>query len=98
MDLNRILREGFIAGCIGAAIVAVWFLIIDSINGHPFFTPAMLGSAVFWGASGTSAVVMEPARIFGYTMIHVSEIGRASCRERVWMEEDAGVGERRKRG
>ena len=50
MDLNRILREGFIAGCIGAASVAVWFLIVDTINGQPLFTPAMLGSAVFWGA------------------------------------------------
>ena len=79
MDLNRILREGFIAGCIGAATVAVWFLIIDSINGHPFFTPAMLGSAVFWGASGTGAVVMEPARIFGYTMIHVSAFVVVGC-------------------
>src|SRR5437879_8191442 len=79
MDLNRILREGFIAGCIGAATVAVWFLIIDSINGHPFFTPAMLGSAVFWGASGTGSVVMEPARIFGYTMIHVSAFVVVGC-------------------
>ena len=33
MDLNRILREGFIAGCIGAAVVAAWFLVVDSING-----------------------------------------------------------------
>jgi len=72
MDLNRILREGFIAGCIGAATVAIWFLAVDSINGHPLFTPAMLGSAVFWGATGSEHVIIEPARIFGYTMIHVS--------------------------
>ncbi len=68
MDLNRILREGFIAGCIGAAAVAVWFLVVDVINGQPFFTPAMLGSAVFWGATGSEHVVVEPGRIFGYTM------------------------------
>ena len=72
MDLNRILREGFIAGCIGAAVVAIWFLIVDTINGQPLFTPAMLGSAVFWGAHDPASVVIEPARIFGYTMIHVS--------------------------
>lgn len=70
MDLNRILREGFLAGCIGAAVVAVWFLIVDSISGQPFFTPAMLGSAVVGGAH--DQIVIEPARIFGYTMIHVS--------------------------
>jgi hypothetical protein len=79
MDLNRILREGFIAGCIGAAVVAVWFLIVDTISGQPLFTPAMLGSAVFWGAHDPSAVVIEPARIFGYTMIHVSAFVVVGC-------------------
>jgi len=79
MDLNRILREGFIAGCIGAAAVAVWFLVVDLINGHPLFTPAMLGSAVFWGATGSEHVIVEPARIFGYTMIHVSAFVVVGC-------------------
>src|SRR3989442_15334923 len=79
MDLNRILREGFIAGCIGAAAVAIWFLIVDSINGQPLFTPAMLGSAVFWGAPGPANVIVEPARIFGYTMIHVSAFVVVGC-------------------
>jgi hypothetical protein len=79
MQLNRILREGFIAGCIGAAIVAVWFLVIDAINGRPFFTPAMLGSAVFWGAHDASAVVIDYSRIIGYTMIHVSAFVIVGC-------------------
>src|SRR5213592_3760368 len=79
MDLNRILREGFIAGCIGAAVVAIWFLIVDTINGQPLFTPAMLGSAVFWGAHDPASVVIEPARIFGYTMIHVSAFVVVGC-------------------
>jgi hypothetical protein len=79
MDLNRILREGFIAGCIGAGVVALWFLIVDVINGHPLYTPAMLGSAVFWGLHDPSSVVIEPARIFGYTMIHVSAFVVVGC-------------------
>src|SRR3989449_11628850 len=72
MQLTRILREGFVAGCVGAAAVALWFLIVDTINGRPFFTPAMLGSAVFGGAHDPSQVVIEYSRIIGYTMIHVS--------------------------
>src|SRR5207237_708962 len=48
MQVSRILREGFIAGLIGAGAVALWFLIVDVIAGRPFFTPAMLGSAAFW--------------------------------------------------
>jgi hypothetical protein len=72
MQLARVLREGFVAGCIGAAAVAAGFLLVDSINGRPFFTPAMLGSAVFWGVHDPSQVVIEYSRIIGYTMIHVS--------------------------
>jgi hypothetical protein len=72
MRLTRILREGFWAGCIGAVAVAVWFLIVDTIGGRPFFTPAMLGSAVFWGATGPAQVQIEFSRIVGYSMIHVS--------------------------
>src|SRR6266508_590854 len=79
MQLNRIRREGFIAGGIGAAIVAVWFLVIDAINGRPFFTPARLGSAVFWGAHDPTGVVIEYSRIIGYTMIHVSASVVVGC-------------------
>src|SRR5881397_485376 len=62
MQLTRILREGFIAGLIGAAAVALWFLIVDVIAGRPFFTPAMLGSAVFWGVHDPAQVVIEFSR------------------------------------
>ncbi len=72
MQLRRVLREGFIAGLIGAAAVALWFLVVDVIAGRPFFTPAMLGSAVFWGVHDPAQVVIEYSRIIGYTMIHVS--------------------------
>lgn len=72
MQLTRILREGFIAGLIGAAAVALWFLAVDAVNGRPFFTPAMLGSAVFWQEYDPAKVVIEYSRIIGYTMIHVS--------------------------
>lgn len=65
MRVTRILREGFWAGCIGAVAEAVWFLIIDTIHGRPFFTPAMLGSAVFWGATSPGQVVSEFSRIVG---------------------------------
>jgi hypothetical protein len=79
MQLNRILREGFIAGCVGAGAVAIWFLLIDVINGRPFFTPAMLGSAVFWGIHDPAQVVIAYSNIIGYTMIHVSAFVVVGC-------------------
>jgi hypothetical protein len=43
---HPLLRDGVIAGLIGAAVIAVWFFIVDAINGRPFFTPATLGHAL----------------------------------------------------
>ncbi len=79
MQVNRILREGFIAGCVGATAVAVWFFVVDAVDGRPFFTPAMLGSAVFWGAHDPSAVVIDFSHVVGYTMIHVSAFVIVGC-------------------
>lgn len=39
--------EGGIAGFIGATILASWFLLLDTLNGRPFYTPTLLGSALF---------------------------------------------------
>src|SRR2546428_12726625 len=46
-DVTRLYQEGLIAGLIGAATVALWFLIIDSIQGRPLYTPTVLGAALF---------------------------------------------------
>src|SRR2546425_11254541 len=72
MQLRGPVPAGFRAGLIGAAAVALWFLIVDAIAGRPFFTPATLGSAVFWGVHDPAQVVIEYSRIIGYTMIHGS--------------------------
>ena len=71
MDFKRIVREGFIAGLIGASAVATWFLIVDLIAGRAFFTPAMLGDALFWGVRDPVNVKIAFPTIIGYSMFHV---------------------------
>jgi hypothetical protein len=71
MNLRGILRDGFVAGLIGAGAVALWFLIVDLVAGHAFFTPAMLGGAVFWGLRDPTHVSIAFPTVVGYTMIHV---------------------------
>ena len=68
-DGHRTLREGVIAGVLGAAAVAVWFLIIDTVSGRPFNTPLMLGAslATFFGADGTGHPI---PLVLGYTLVH----------------------------
>lgn len=40
------IREGIVAGGLGALAVAVWFLIVDTIARRPLHTPALLGAIV----------------------------------------------------
>lgn len=68
---NRIIREGMIAGAIGAASVAIWFLVIDLIAGRILYTPAALGSAVFLQAESPETISMSAGIIAGYTVFHV---------------------------
>jgi hypothetical protein len=46
MTRHGTIREGVIAGVLGATGVAAWFLVVDTIAGQPFFTPRVLGEAV----------------------------------------------------
>jgi uncharacterized membrane protein YphA (DoxX/SURF4 family) len=43
---HPLLKEGIIAGLIGAMTIAVWFGLLDVIAGRPFYTPATLGRAL----------------------------------------------------
>ena len=72
MRSSPVIRQGIVAGLIGAVVVAVWFLMVDSIAGRPLFTPAALGSAILNGASGAPGVEFSAATILGYTLIHVA--------------------------
>jgi hypothetical protein len=67
---HTIIREGLFAGLLGAAAVAVWFLIIDLITARVFFTPAALGSAVLFGARDLAEVQVTAATVLGYSLLH----------------------------
>ena len=67
---SRYLREGVIAGFIGAAIVAVWFLIYDAARGRPLRTPALLGAAAFQGVGNPADVPASAHLIAQYTVLH----------------------------
>ncbi len=69
---HRIIREGIVAGLLGAVVVALWFLIFDAMAGRVFFTPAALGSALLYGARGAAEVQITTAAVVLYTLIHVT--------------------------
>lgn len=72
-DATRLYQEGMIAGLIGAAVIAVWFLLLDTVNGRPLYTPTVLGTALFRRGAGlaspeTLAVSTEMVLVF--TWVH----------------------------
>jgi hypothetical protein len=75
-SLNRleswitILREGVVAGALGGGVVALWYLLCDSIGGRPFHTPAVLGAIFFEGLRGHDIAAATLAPVVSYTAIH----------------------------
>ncbi len=69
---HPLIREGVIVGLLGAGVVALWFLIVDSVAGRPLFTPGALGSALLYGASGPDAVIVSAGSVIGYTLFHLA--------------------------
>src|SRR5918998_2235539 len=68
---HPLLHDGVIAGLIGAAVIAVWFFVVDAIAGRPFFTPATLGHGLLdvlgkQPAQDDSAVI----HVLAYTVFH----------------------------
>lgn len=64
------LREGVIAGALGAIGVAVWFLIVDLVATELFFTPTRLGMAV-GRVFGIAPMADSPTvAMVGYTVLH----------------------------
>ena len=44
---DRLYLDGIVAGIVGAATIALWFLVLDTIGGQPLRTPSLLGTALF---------------------------------------------------
>jgi hypothetical protein len=63
--------RGMIAGLIGYATVVVFFLVADPIAGRPvFYTPALLGGALFFGLSDPAGLELGPGPVLAYNGAH----------------------------
>ena len=68
---QRVVREGLVAGVIGATGVAIWFLIIDAVADRPLLTPSALGAVLAGDFSSGSSEVHLPW-VIDYTIFHVA--------------------------
>lgn len=72
--ISRVYIEGMVAGVIGAATIALWFLILDALQGRPFYTPSVLGTALFRRGEGLASLQDLPVSldmVLMYTWVHV---------------------------
>src|SRR5213594_2723860 len=83
---SNVYAEGILAGLVGAGAIAIWFLILDTIRGRPFYTPTVLATALFRGTGGLSAPEqLSPSLelVLSFTWVHVLAfllIGLAAAR------------------
>ena len=97
-EAGRVYVEGIIAGIIGAAVLAVWFFILDTLHGLPLYTPTILGSALFRSNHAPSefhdlAVSIEMTIM--YTWVHVlvfGVVGVIASRLLAFAEENPNFG------
>jgi hypothetical protein len=62
--------RGVRAGLIGAAVIAVFFLVIDIALDRAFWTPAVLGSVLFLGKLIGPDAPIRPVLVVAYTVLH----------------------------
>ena len=65
-------KESMTTGLIGAAIVMVWFFIIDLIHGQPLATPSILGQVVLYGKAEPEIVRPLLPAVAAYTGLHIA--------------------------
>jgi len=98
LDTSRIYQQGFVAGLIGAATVALWFLIVDSLNGRPLYTPTVLGTALFRHGAGLGSPETLPISfemVWMFTWVHAlvfAALGGIASRLLAVAERNPSVG------
>ena len=70
-ERHNSVREGILAGVIGATAIVVWFAIIDILGAHPFHTPDILGAGLI-SVLGKPPMMPDTLvfRVFTYTVFH----------------------------
>jgi hypothetical protein len=73
-EVTAAYAEGIVAGLVGAATIAGWFFILDAVRGKPFYTPTVLGTALFRHGVGLDApatITPDFEMVMSFTWIHV---------------------------
>ena len=71
-EREEVLVQGLIAGVVGYAAVALFFLLLNVIVGRsPFYTAAALGSTLFYGMGDLTQLAIEPGPVLAFNGVHL---------------------------
>ena len=70
MRKHSLLSEATDAGFLGAAAVALWFLVHDSLRGRPLLTPSVLGQLFLLGNPHPTTTSVDFGAMVMYTVVH----------------------------
>jgi hypothetical protein len=97
-DTARLYQEGLVAGIIGALTVALWFLVVDVVQGRPLYTPTVLGTALFGRATAVGSYDALPVSmdmVLMFTWVHglaFAAIGGVASRLLAMAERNPSIG------
>jgi hypothetical protein len=72
IHFSLVAKDGILSGVIGALMVAVWFLILDTIAGRPLYTPSLLGKILFGIPNAMQDPTVVRSIVAAYTGVHMA--------------------------
>ncbi len=67
--------DSFYAGAIGGSVVALFFLLVDLLDGQPLFTPSLMGSVLFLGVAAEDVARLQLNAVAYYSLVHIVTFG-----------------------
>ncbi len=68
----ELFRESLYVGLLGGSAVALFFLVVDLSNGQALFTPSLIGSVMFLGATAQETATVQLSVVFYFSLVHMT--------------------------
>ncbi len=68
---SEFVLESLYLGVLGGSAVALFFLVVDLVDGRPLFTPSLIGSVMFLGVAAQEVATVELVAVFYYSLVHM---------------------------
>jgi len=69
---SGLLLDSLYAGVLGGSAVALFFLVVDLMDGQPLFTPSLFGNIIFLGASVEDPVNIRLDTVVYFSVVHIA--------------------------